>query len=76
MPVIEFEIDEPKLISVNDQYIHPVIKTKKIDSNNIYTIEYDLISYDYDSTYEGTYKIVCELKNIDGKKQWSFQHIK
>lgn len=25
---IEFEIDNPKLISVNDQYIHPVRKTK------------------------------------------------
>lgn len=27
--VIEFEIDNPKLISVNEQYMHPVRKTKR-----------------------------------------------
>lgn len=26
--IIEFEISEPKLVSVNDQYMHPVRKTK------------------------------------------------
>lgn len=55
-----------------DVGVHSVIKDKQVNENNVYTIEYDLISNGDNSTCEGTYEIVCELKYIDGNRQWSF----
>ncbi len=58
-----------------DVGVYPVIKNKSVDANNIYTIKYDLISKGDNLTYEGTFEIVCELKSISGKRQWSFTSI-
>lgn len=55
--------------------VYPVIKTKHADENNRYTIECDLISCDDNATYEGTYEILCELKNIEGNRRWSLLSI-
>ena len=54
-----------------------IIKNKSVTSDNVYTIEIDVnvISYDEISTYCGSCKIVCALKNIDGKRQWTFSSI-
>lgn len=51
------------------------IRNKEVDSNNVYTIEIDYFYVGNDPEYEGTYKIVCALKNIDGKRQWTFSSI-
>lgn len=54
---------------------HPVIADYQKDSNNVYTVKFDLITNDDNHTYECSQTVVCTLKNIEGKKQWSFLSI-
>ena len=58
---------------------YPVIKTKQADENNVYIVEFDLFYGDaddgYDDEFNGSYKAVCALKMIDGKKYWTFYSI-
>lgn len=58
---------------------YPVIKTKRADENNVYTVEFDLFygmkDDSYADTYDGSYKAVCALKEIGGRKYWTFYSI-
>ena len=59
-----------------DVVVYPVITNKKVNSDNSYDIEYDLISSADNTTREGSYKVVCKLKNINNKRQWTLISIK